>query len=91
MLNKKSSKGFICLALFLIVAGIFIIAFHHHDDDCDHDDCPICVAAHQICSVIHNYFPFAVFYTFLGVVVSEKEFLSVSIRRSALDSRAPPA
>ena len=90
MLNKKNSKSFICLALFLLIAGIFIIAFHHHDDDCDHDDCPICVAAHQICSVIHYYFPFAVFYIFFGVVVSEKELLFASIRRSALDSRAPP-
>ena len=90
MLSKKSSKSFIFLALFLLVAGIFIIAFHHHDDDCDHDDCPICVAAHQICSVIHDYFPLAIFYIFFGVVVSEKEFLLASIRRSALDSRAPP-
>ena len=90
MLSKKSSKIFICLALLLLIAGIFIIAFHHHDDDCDHDDCPVCVAAHQICSVIHNYFPFVVFYTFFGVVVSEKELLSASIRLSALESRAPP-
>ncbi len=91
MLSKKNSKIFICLALFLLVAGIFIIAFHHHDDDCDHDDCPVCVAAHQICSVIHYYFPFAVFYIFFGVVASEKRLLSASIRLCALDCRAPPA
>jgi hypothetical protein len=90
MLSKKSNKSFICLALFLLIAGIFIIAFHHHDDDCDHDDCPICAAAHQICSVIHNYFPFTVFYIFVGVVVCEKELLLASIRRAALNSRAPP-
>ena len=90
MLSKKNSKSFIWVALFLLMAGIFIMAFHHHDDGCDHADCSVCVAAHQICSVIHNYFPFAVFYTFLGVVVSEKQFLFASIRLSALDSRAPP-
>jgi hypothetical protein len=90
MLSKKSSKIFICLALLLLIAGIFVIAFHHHDDDCDHDDCPICVAAHQTCSVIHNYFPFAVFYIFFGAIVSAKELLLASIRRTALDSRAPP-
>jgi len=90
MLNKKRRKTFICLVLFLLIASVFIIAFHHHDDDCDHDDCPICVAAHQIYSIIHNYFPFAVFYTFFGVVVYTKEFLLASICRSALNSRAPP-
>ncbi len=91
MLSKKNTKYFICVALFLLIAGVFIIAFHHHDDDCDHDDCPVCAAAHQICSVIHNYFPFAVFFIFFGVLLSEKKLFLASIRRSTIDSRAPPA
>jgi hypothetical protein len=88
---KMNGKITLCLVLILLAAGIFIIAFHHHDDDCDHDDCPVCVAAHQVCSVIHNYFPFTIFYTFVGVVVSAKQSLLASIRQSALESRAPPA
>ena len=90
MLSKKSSKSFICLALFFLIASIFIIAFHHHDDGCEHDDCPICAAAHQICSVIFTYFPLAVFYVFWGMVVCQKKLLLFSISQSTPDSRAPP-
>jgi hypothetical protein len=25
--------------------SILVVAFHHHDDGCDHDDCPICGAS----------------------------------------------
>lgn len=89
--NGRHGKIILCLVLFLLAASLFIIAFHHHDDDCDHDDCPVCAAAHQICSAIYNYFPFAVFYIFFRVAVSEKELLSAPVLRSALDSRAPPA
>ena len=91
MLRKRSSRSFIWLALFLLVASIFIIAFHHHDDDCDHDDCPICTAAHQISSVVFNFFPFSVFYVFFALILSEKELLFPSIFQPFLYGRAPPA
>ncbi|HAM53690.1 MAG TPA: hypothetical protein DCP92_24480 [Nitrospiraceae bacterium] len=77
--------------LFLLVTSIFIIAFHHHDDDCDHDDCPICMAAHQTSAVIFNFGFFAVFYAFLNLVVFKKGSLFTSIPQSFLNSRAPPA
>ncbi len=89
--NGTRRKLALCLVLFLLLAGIFIIAFHHHDDDCDHDDCPVCIAAHQVSSVVFNFFPFAVFFTIFALITPEKALLFTSIRQSLLNSRAPPS
>jgi len=88
--NGMRRKLTLFLVLFLLATGIFIIAFHHHDDDCDHDDCPICIAAHQVSSVTFNFFPLAVFYIFFALVVFDKALFILLVYRPSLYGRAPP-
>src|SRR5208283_1605337 len=89
--NGTRRKITLCLVLCLLVTSIFIIAFHHHEDDGDHDDCPICIAAHQLSSVIYTFFLFAVLYAFIASVVPENALLFSSTPQSLLNSRSPPA
>jgi hypothetical protein len=89
--NDMKRKLTLWIVLVLMLAGIFIIAFHHHDDDCDHNDCPICIAAHQVASAIADFFPLAVFCVFITRVVAEQKLFFPLVRYSFFSSRAPPA
>ncbi|MDR3570442.1 MAG: hypothetical protein P4L43_20655 [Syntrophobacteraceae bacterium] len=42
-MGNSKRLAFICLLLFSL--ALAAIAFHHHDDGCSHDDCPICLAS----------------------------------------------
>jgi hypothetical protein len=69
-----------------------VVAFHHHDDGCDHDDCPICKASlhHQPANlaipiqVILSAFVEIEFFTPPTPSITKTYFTPFS-------SRAPPA
>jgi hypothetical protein len=42
--SKLNFKKAIILYSLLFLFSIVIIGFHHHDDDFQHSDCPICIA-----------------------------------------------
>lgn len=42
----------LCVVLMLLSA--LVVAFHHHEDGIDHDDCPLCLAAHNSSSASHE-------------------------------------
>ena len=90
MRNSKR-LAFICLLLFLFT--LVAIAFHHHDDDCSHDDCPICLAAVVVAgaSVGLGFLVYAVY-----VVTSRFEAFDATPHYYNLElyhspARAPPA
>jgi hypothetical protein len=37
----------VCLALYLAMLFMIVVPNHHHEDQAVHDDCIICVLAHQ--------------------------------------------
>jgi hypothetical protein len=88
-MRKRLSLLCICLLVF----SIFAVAFHHHDDGCDRDDCPICAAALHYSSaevaapvvVIHPVFDRTDFFTPNTPRLIAEPFFSVT------SSRAPPA
>jgi hypothetical protein len=57
--DRRKNLAFLCLLLFVLTIGA--VAFHHHDDDYLHDDCPICVAASAISTAGLSLFIFAVY------------------------------
>lgn len=93
MLNKSAMRRRLTLGivLFLLLAGIFIIAFHHHDEDGDHHDCPICIAGHLASSGIINCFILLIFYATIVSIVSEQALFITWILPFALCGRSPPA
>jgi len=46
LLLKSTHKKTVFLFVLLYLISVFTISFHHHDDDrdCQHSDCPFCVA-----------------------------------------------
>lgn len=86
---KRLSLFCICLLMFSTLA----VAFHHHDDPGDHDDCPLCCASfnHQPADlavpvpVIHWDFSKIGFFTPAIPGIVFKTFFT------PFDGRAPPA
>lgn len=78
----------ICLILFSTLA----VAFHHHDDGCDHDDCVFCIASLQ-----HSPAELTIPFHLIQPDLANFEYLTtttVSIVKaiySCVKSRAPPA
>jgi hypothetical protein len=48
---KQHHKKTVFLFVLVYFISAFAIGFHHHDDDCRHFDCPICVVG-NICSAV---------------------------------------
>jgi hypothetical protein len=78
------------LVLFLLV-GFFVIAFHHHDDDGDHPDCPICIAAHAAHSTSINTASLNINCDISELIAPETAHFFTSLFFSSLYGRAPPA
>ena len=85
---KRLSLFCVCLIMF----STLVVAFHHHDDGCDHDDCPVCKA-----SLHHQPADLAVLIQVIVSDFAEIEFFiptTPSITKTyftPFSSRAPPA
>lgn len=85
---KRLSLFCVCLIMF----STLVVAFHHHDDGCDHDDCPVCMASlyHAPAEVptpapiVQPFFDRTVFFTPTTIGVIAETFFS------PVGSRAPP-
>jgi hypothetical protein len=89
--NSRLVRRLTLVLVLFLFAGFFIIAFHHHDDLGNHDDCPVCAVAHNVSSAVFSSFIVGIF---LAAVVSslfEKAVPFASLFVSILSSRAPPA
>ncbi len=84
---KRLSLLCICLMMF----SIAVVAFHHHDDGCDHDDCPVCNA-----SLFHQPAVLSVPLQVIQPDVVNIEFLTppthsiVKTYSTPFNNRAPP-
>jgi hypothetical protein len=61
MLNNRRGGRWRKLALtfmLIFILAVFVAAYHHHEDGEDHDDYPICSAAHQHSSASLSVFNF---------------------------------
>ncbi len=87
---KRLSLFCICLMLFTTL----VVAFHHHDDGCEHDDCPIC---HTIVNLHHSTVDVA-----MPIIVIHQDFTRIEFVNPAtpafvktfsppVNSRASPA
>jgi hypothetical protein len=78
---------FACVFLFASLA----ITFHHHDDGCEHHECPLCIAATLLSSsnlTVHEAF---VFYpTIIYLHQPEESFHQALSKFSIYSDRAPP-
>jgi hypothetical protein len=73
---------------FILIA--FVSAFHHHDNDISHQDCPLCITQ-CLSAVVVDKFSFTVHQNIVALDLP-KEILSYpSIIPSSLSTRAPPA
>ncbi|MDR3566987.1 MAG: hypothetical protein P4L43_03060 [Syntrophobacteraceae bacterium] len=79
-------------ALFFLFSAVSI-AFHHHDDGCEHDDCPICAAAFVISTAVVGlgFFLYAVFITASRLEVFEPSSVYDCESLCLPRTRAPPA
>lgn len=88
LMQKGGRLAFIFLLLFVL--AVFAEAFHHHEDGCDHNDCPICAAAHH-----NSAAGIVVFSPVSQQPIVENEIPDARlcydpIRVALLSSRAPP-
>jgi hypothetical protein len=88
-MDTTKKLAFVCLLLFLLTTGA--TAFHYHDGDCSHDDCPICVAAFIISTASLSFFIFAVFILVFVLETCGRSSCHVHLGRDLPLSRAPPA
>jgi len=87
-INRKYIYSF--FAIVFLVASL-TIAFHHHDDGCQHDECPLCVAATLFSSgnlEIHEIIVFDPIITYLHQ--PEEIFHQALSKFSIYSDRAPP-
>ena len=75
----------------LLVAGLFSIAQHHHDDFDEHDDCPVCALVQNGLDFSGNATEVAVFLVVIGELVSEIRVFRTNPRFHFSSPRAPPA
>jgi hypothetical protein len=91
-LNNKRLTGILAFALAVfLLAGIFLVAYHHHDDAREHDDCNICTAAHQITSVTFCYFILCLFMAVSLSILPEKRAFLLQPFFPGTSGRSPPA
>ena len=80
----------VVLVLFLL-AGLFVIVFHHHDDCDDHPDCPICIAAHIAHSTGVNAISVSICRDISELITPEKALFFTPSFITPLYGRAPPS
>ena len=90
--HKKSMFAFAVFVLFLVSNTAF--AFHHHQGDLSHDDCPICFTAQVASSVDHDFSALNIQFT--NITVSDlipREYHSFfkPLILTPQNNRAPPA
>jgi hypothetical protein len=87
--DTKKKLAFVCLLLFLLATGV--TAFHTHDGEFQHDDCPICVTAFAVSTACLSFFVFVVYIlAFALETISEPTSYDFFIHALPL-ARAPPA
>jgi hypothetical protein len=88
-MGMRKKLAFVSLLLFLLTIGA--IAFHHHGDGGNHDDCPVCVAASIVSSAGLSFFSFAVFiFVFWFETLSRSSCFDYLVPNLPF-ARAPPA
>jgi hypothetical protein len=80
---------FVFFLLFLLAT--LTTAFHHHEDGCEHHDCPVCAAAHVISSASVSSFSITVYQFVSNFEIQIEPLHDDNIRFSLLTSRSPPA
>jgi hypothetical protein len=84
--------GRFTLVFFLLfLLATLTTAFHHHEDGCEHHDCPVCAAGHVISSASVNSFSLATHQTVSHYEIPKEPLLYDCIRFALLTSRSPPA
>ena len=74
----------------LLVAGLFSIAQHHHDDFDEHDDCPVCALVQNGLNVASGTANVAVILVVICELVSEIRIFKTNPRFHFSRPRAPP-
>jgi len=87
--DRRKNLALLCLLLFVLPIGA--VAFHHHDGDIEHDDCPICVATLNINTASLGFFTFAVFILVLRLETFNRSSGYDYLSRNIPLARAPPA
>ena len=97
MLRKDRKNNYMCVTgrlafifLLLFVLAVFAEAFHHHEDGCDHNDCPVCAAAHHNSAAGIVVFSLASHQPVIKNEISSAPLCYDPIRVDLLSSRAPP-
>jgi hypothetical protein len=88
--QEKRKYIFFFFAIVFLFASL-AITFHHHDDGCQHSECPLCVAATSFSSSnleIHETFVFYPTTTYL--YQPEESFHQALSKFSVYSDRAPP-
>ena len=75
----------------LLVAGLFSIAQHHHDDFDEHDDCPVCALVQNGLNVASGTADVAVILVVIGELVSEIRIFRTNPFFHFSRPRAPPS
>lgn len=74
----------------LLVAGLFSIAQHHHDDFDEHNDCPVCALVQNGLDVASDTTDVAVILVVIGELVSEIRIFRTNPHFHFSRPRAPP-
>jgi hypothetical protein len=83
-------KYFAILCLSLILVSSMMIAFHHHEDGKEHDDCQICMAVNHS-SLAISEIPQIQQYTHVVFIRSSIPVTLINTISSPKNIRAPPA
>lgn len=86
------NRRFASLLLVCFSLSILVVAFHHHDDGCDHDDCPICVAVlhHSPAEVAAPAIVVYLVFNSFDVFIPSTLDVVTQTFSSTISSRAPP-
>jgi hypothetical protein len=88
-MRKTGRLAFVFLLLFMLAT--LETAFHHHDNDSDHHDCPVCAAGHHFSSATVNSYCLTIHQRVSNYEIPKETFLYDGIRLTLVNSRAPPA
>jgi hypothetical protein len=87
---QKHKKAIFFFAAICLISAL-IAAFHHHHDDCEHSDCPLCVAGNLLSGGSIEDNTSFVFYSTISCFRQPEEPLLVTLFTfSQYPTRAPP-
>jgi len=77
------------MAIYLAIMFLGVVPCHHHDDQREHDDCIVCMIAHQHSQVSASFaLPIVTIFLIINLILPSR--IPICQTPALLQCRAPP-